>query len=80
MSLDVLHDAWTAIWNLYTEINQNEGPSSLVKFKVFELPNFTIIAFFTWPANSKYYVQDNGGGDFDSSSNLKESFPFFNKF
>uniref|UniRef100_A0A7N2MU48 Uncharacterized protein n=1 Tax=Quercus lobata TaxID=97700 RepID=A0A7N2MU48_QUELO len=56
VSLDVLHDAWTAIWNLYTEISQNEGPSSLVKFKVFELPNFTIIAFFTWPANSKDYL------------------------
>ncbi|XP_030954040.1 senescence-associated carboxylesterase 101-like isoform X2 [Quercus lobata] len=78
VSLDVLHDAWTAIWSLYTEISQNERPSSLVKFKVFELPNCTIIAFFTWPANSKDYVQGNGGGDFVSSSTLKKSFPFFN--
>ena len=78
VSLDVLHDAWTAIWNLYTEISQNEGPSSLVKFKVYELPNCTIIAFFTWPANSKDYVQGNGGGDFVSSSSLKKSFPLFN--
>ncbi|KAK4603820.1 hypothetical protein RGQ29_012366 [Quercus rubra] len=78
VSLDVLLDAWTAIWNLYTEISQNEGPSSLVKFKVYELPNSTIIAFFTWLANSKDYVQGNGGGDFVTSSNLKESFPVFN--
>ncbi|KAL0014240.1 hypothetical protein SO802_001309 [Lithocarpus litseifolius] len=78
VSLDVLHDAWTAIWNLYTEISQNEGPSSLVKFKVFERTNCTIIAFFAWPANSKDYVQGNGGGDFVSSSTLKKSFPFFN--
>nr|XP_023873201.1 senescence-associated carboxylesterase 101-like [Quercus suber]POE84898.1 senescence-associated carboxylesterase 101 [Quercus suber] len=78
VSLDVLHNAWTAIWNLYTEISQNEGPSSLVKFKVFELPNYTIIAFFIWPPNSKDYVQGNGGGDFVSTSTPKKSFPVFN--
>ena len=78
VSLDVLHYAWTAIWNLYTEISQNEGPSSLVKFKVFEIPCCTIIAFFTWPANSKDYVQGNGGGDFVSTSTPKKCFPVFN--
>ena len=79
MNLDILQHAWTAITELCKETStQNEGPSSSVKFKVFELPNCTIIAFFTWPANSKDYVQGNGGGDFVSSSTLKKSFPVFN--
>ncbi|KAK4592841.1 hypothetical protein RGQ29_017124 [Quercus rubra] len=78
VNLDILQHAWTAITDLCKETSQNEEPSSLVKFKVFELPNCTIIAFFTWPANSKDYVQGNGGGDFVSSSTLKKSFPVFN--
>ncbi|XP_030968668.1 senescence-associated carboxylesterase 101-like [Quercus lobata] len=77
VSLDVLHDAWTAIWDLYTEISQNERPSSAVIPKVCELPNCTIIVFFTWPANSKDRVQGNGGGDFVLSSELKGSSPNF---
>ena len=78
VNLDILQHAWTAITELCKETSQNEGPSSSVKFKVFELPNYIIIAFFTWPAYSKDYVQGNGGGDFVTSSNLKESFPVFN--
>ena len=79
VNLDILQHAWTAITELCKETStQNEGPSSSVKFKVFELPNCTIIAFFTWPANSKDYVQGNGGGDFVTSSTLKDSFRLFN--
>ena len=78
VNLDILQHAWTAITELCKESSQNEEPSSLVKFKVFELPNCTIIAFFTWPANSKDCVQGNEGGDFVSSSTLKNSFPVFN--
>ena len=77
VTLDILHDAWTAIWSLYTEISQNEGPSSFVRFKVYELPNYTIIAFFTWPSSSKDSVQGGGGGNLVSSSTFKWSFPFF---
>nr|XP_023899074.1 uncharacterized protein LOC112010928 [Quercus suber] len=77
VTLDILHDAWTAIWILYTEISQNEGPSSFVRFKVYELPNYTIIAFFTWPSSSKDSVQGGGGGNLVSSSTFKLSFPFF---
>ncbi|KAL4639687.1 hypothetical protein ACB092_03G236500 [Castanea dentata] len=77
VTLDILHDAWTAIWSLYTEISQNEGPSSFVRFKVYELPNYTIIAFFTWPSSSKDSVQGGGGNLLVSSSTLKRSFPFF---
>ncbi|XP_050271362.1 senescence-associated carboxylesterase 101-like [Quercus robur] len=77
VTLDILHDAWTAIWSLYTEISQNEGPSSFVRFKVYELPNYTIIAFFTWPSSSKDSVQGGGGGNLVSSSTFKGSFPFF---
>ena len=78
VNLDILQHAWTAITELCKETSQNEGPSSFVKFKVFELPNYTFIAFFTWPANSKDYAQGNGGGDFVTSSTLKDSFPLFN--
>ena len=78
VNLDILQHAWTAIKELCKETNQNEGPSSLVKFKVFELPNYTIISFFTWLDNSEDYVQGNGGGDFVTSSTLKDSFPLFN--
>ena len=78
VALDILHDAWTVIWSLYTEISQNEGPSSFVRFKVYdELPNYTIIAFFTWPSSSKDSVQGEGGGNLVSSSTFKGSFPFF---
>nr|XP_023873199.1 senescence-associated carboxylesterase 101-like [Quercus suber]POE84896.1 senescence-associated carboxylesterase 101 [Quercus suber] len=77
VTLDILHDAWTAIWSLYTEISQNEGPSSFVRFRVYELPNYTIIAFFTWPSSSKDSVQGGGGGNLVSSSTFKGSFPFF---
>ena len=77
VALDILHDAWTVIWSLYTEISQNEGPSSFVRFKVYdELPNYTIIAFFTRPSSSKDSVQ-GGGGNLVSSSTFKGSFPFF---
>nr|XP_023895081.1 senescence-associated carboxylesterase 101-like isoform X1 [Quercus suber] len=78
VNLDILQHAWTAITELCKETSQNEGPSSLVNSKVFELPNYNIVAFFTWPANSKDYVQGNGGGDFVISSTLKDSFPLFN--
>ncbi|XP_065617821.1 senescence-associated carboxylesterase 101 [Quercus suber] len=77
VTLDILHDAWTAIWSLYTEISQNEGPSSFVRFKVYELPNYTMIALFTWPSSSKDSVQGGGGGNLVSSSTFKLSFPFF---
>ncbi|XP_050282329.1 senescence-associated carboxylesterase 101-like [Quercus robur] len=77
VTLDIFHDAWTAIWSLYTEISQNEGPSSFVRFKVYELPNYTIIAFFTWPSSSKDSVQGGGGGNLVSSSTFKGSFPLF---
>ncbi|KAL4601100.1 hypothetical protein ACB092_11G247800 [Castanea dentata] len=77
VTLDILHDAWTAIWSLYTEVSQNEGPSSSVRFKVYELPNYTIIAFFTWPSSSKDSVQGVGGGNLVSSSTFKGSFPCF---
>ena len=77
VTLDILPDAWTAIWSLYTEISQNEGPSSFVRFKVYELSNYTIIAFFTWPSSSKDSVQGGGGGNLVSSSTFKGSFPFF---
>ncbi|KAM3761552.1 hypothetical protein ACB098_01G276600 [Castanea mollissima] len=75
VNLDILQDAWTAIRDLCKETSQNEEPSSPVKSKVFDKPNCTIIAFFAWPANSKDYVQGNGGGDFVTSSTL---FPLFN--
>ncbi|KAM4072956.1 hypothetical protein ACB094_11G179000 [Castanea mollissima] len=75
---DILQHAWTAITELCKETSQNEGPSFSVKFKVFELPNYTIIAFFTWPANSIDFVQGNGGRDSVTSSTLKDSFPLFN--
>ncbi|KAM4072957.1 hypothetical protein ACB094_11G179100 [Castanea mollissima] len=77
VTLDILHDAWTAIWSLYTEVSQNEGPSSSVRFKVYELPNYTIIAFFTWPSTSKDSVQGVGGGNLVSSSTFKGSFSCF---
>jgi hypothetical protein len=47
-----------------------------VSFKVDQQPNFTIIAFFTWPACSKDYIQ-GGGGDLIPSSAFKETFPLF---
>ncbi|XP_023895073.1 senescence-associated carboxylesterase 101 [Quercus suber] len=72
VNLDILQHAWTAVTDLCKETSQNEEPTSLVKFKVYELPNCTIIAFFTGPANSKDYVQGNGGGDFVTSSTLKD--------
>ena len=75
---DILQQAWTAISELYKETSQNEGPSSSVKFKIYEPPNCTLIAFFTWPANSKDCVQGNEGGDFVTSSALKGYFPHFN--
>ncbi|KAL0014237.1 hypothetical protein SO802_001306 [Lithocarpus litseifolius] len=77
VTLDILHDAWTAIWSLYTEVSQNEGPSSFVRFKVYERPNYTIIAFFTWPSSSKDSIQGGGGGNLVSFSTFKGSFPFF---
>ena len=75
---DILQQAWTEISELYKETSQNEGPSSSVKFKIYEPPNCTLIAFFTWPANSKDSVQGNEGGDFVTSSALKEYFPHLN--
>jgi hypothetical protein len=61
-------------------ISQQEGlspsPSPSVSFKVDQQPNFTIIAFFTWPACSKDYIQ-GGGGDLIPSSAFKETFPLF---
>ena len=78
VNVDILQHAWTAVTDLCKETSQNEEPSSLVKFKVYELPNCNIIAFFTGPANSEDYVQGNGGGDFVTSSTLKDSFPLFN--
>ncbi|XP_050271353.1 senescence-associated carboxylesterase 101-like isoform X2 [Quercus robur] len=74
---DILQQAWTAISELYKETSQKE-PSSSVKFKIYEPLNCTIIAFFTWPANSKDCVQGNEGGDFVTSSALKGYFPHFN--
>ena len=74
---DLLNSSWAAIWNLYIEISQQEGlsssPSPSVRFKVYEQPNCTIIAFITWPVCSKDYIQ--GEGDLISSSTLKETFP-----
>nr|POE57792.1 hypothetical protein CFP56_66930 [Quercus suber] len=75
---DILQQAWTAISELYKETSQKEEPSSSVKFKIYEPLNCTIIAFFTWPANSKDCVQGNEGGDFVASSVLKGYFPHFN--
>jgi hypothetical protein len=76
------YHSWAAVRDLYREICQEVGPSSSssVRFKVDQQPNFTIIAFFTWPAHSKIYVEGGGGGDLYhsiSSSTLKETFPFF---
>ncbi|KAL4653572.1 hypothetical protein ACB092_01G313900 [Castanea dentata] len=68
VSPDILQQAWTAITELYKETSQKEEPSSSVKFKIYDSLNCTIIAFFTWPGNSKDYAQGNGGGDFVSSS------------
>ena len=80
VSSELLYHSWAAIWNLYREINEQEGlspsPSPSMRFKVdHQQPNCTIIAFFTWPACSKDYIQ--GGGDLISSSTLKETFPLF---
>uniref|UniRef100_A0A2N9HVG9 HAT C-terminal dimerisation domain-containing protein n=1 Tax=Fagus sylvatica TaxID=28930 RepID=A0A2N9HVG9_FAGSY len=76
------YHSWAAVRELYREICQEVGPSSSssVRFKVDQQPNFTIIAFFTWPAHSKIYIEGGGGGDLYhsiSSSTLKETFPFF---
>ena len=61
-------------------ISQQEGlspsPSPSVSFKVDQQPNFTIIAFFTWPACSKDHIQREGG-DLIPSSTFKETFPLF---
>ena len=77
VSSDLLKHSWAAIWDLYREINQQEGQSSspLVRFKVYKQTTFTIIAFFTWPSCSKDYIQ-GGGGDLISSSTLKEGGDF----
>ena len=75
---DILQQTWTAISELYKETSQKEEPSSSVKFKIYEPLNYTIIAFFTWPANSKDYAQGKGGGDYVTSSTLENSFPLFN--
>jgi hypothetical protein len=57
-------------------ISQQEGlspsPSPSVSFKVDQQPNFTIIAFFTWSACSKDYIQGEGGDLIPS-----ETFPLF---
>ncbi|KAM4132756.1 hypothetical protein ACJW30_01G276100 [Castanea mollissima] len=75
--LDILQQAWTAISELHKETSQKDEPSAPVEFKIYEPLNCTIIAFFTWPANSKDCVQGNGG-DFVTSSALKGYFPHFN--
>ena len=74
----VLYHSWAAVRDLYSEINQNEQQSLSVRYKVSQQPNSTTIAFFTWPACSKDYVIQGGGGEeLVSSSTLKESFPLF---
>nr|POE44889.1 isoform 2 of senescence-associated carboxylesterase 101 [Quercus suber] len=78
VSSGVLYHSWAAVRDLYSEINQNEQPSLSVRYKISQQPNCTTIAFFTWPACSKdYIIQGGGGEDLVSSSTLKESFPLF---
>ncbi|XP_059449977.1 senescence-associated carboxylesterase 101-like isoform X2 [Corylus avellana] len=74
---NVLHHSWAAISELYGEIHEPPSWASPVRFRTFQQPNCTIIAFVTWPPCTKEHLQGQGGGDLVSSSALKETFPLF---
>jgi hypothetical protein len=75
---NVLHHSAAVISELYGEIHEAPSSASPVRFKIDDQqPNCTIIAFVTWPPCTKEHLQGEGGGDFVSSSVLKETFPLF---
>ncbi|XP_059449360.1 senescence-associated carboxylesterase 101-like isoform X2 [Corylus avellana] len=74
---NVLHHSWAAISELYGEIHEPPSWDSPVRFRTFQQPNCTIIAFVTWPPCTKEHLQGQGRGDLVSSSALKETFPLF---
>jgi hypothetical protein len=76
VSSGILKHSLAAIISQQEGISPSPSPSPSVSFKVDQQPNFTIIAFFTWPACSKDYIQ-GGGGDLIPSSAFKETFPLF---
>ncbi|XP_075636520.1 senescence-associated carboxylesterase 101-like isoform X2 [Castanea sativa] len=74
ISSGVLNQSLATVQDLHGEIiNQNEHP--VVRHKVSQQSNCTIIAFSSWPGCGKEYIQERG--DLVSST-LKESSPHFN--
>ncbi|KAJ8750116.1 hypothetical protein K2173_014031 [Erythroxylum novogranatense] len=69
LSSGLLGQSWSAIWPLYTDVNQQQNLPLLVKWRVVKEPKGTIVAFVTSPLWTQQRLQKEG--DLISSSTLK---------